>query len=156
MLPASDVFTIINTHAGNNTGANITDAAIPALATITGPTSTLTAGNALTLTAVPSGITPASYQWRLNNIAIAGATAATYTVSSVSADSRPARTRRHRPRHRRSVVSRPASVAVDPAPTPPAAPASGGGGGGGSPSGWFLAALASLTVLRFVTRRDGK
>lgn len=53
------------------------------------PTTTVTAGQTMTLTvAVAGGLAPYSYQWYKNNNAIAGATAATYAKpSTTTADS---------------------------------------------------------------------
>ncbi|ATC63708.1 hypothetical protein CMV30_06930 [Nibricoccus aquaticus] len=151
MLPTSDVVTVVTAHAGNNTGANITDAATGS-ATITGPTAAITAGNALTLTAVPSGITPTSYQWRLNNVTISGATSATYTTPSAQESHAGIYTVAISLATGDLVISRPFIVTINPAPvTPPPTPASSGGGG--SPSWGFLGALLLLSAHRLHQQR---
>lgn len=48
-------------------------------------TTSATSGNA-TLTVIPTGFTPISYQWRLRNHDLAGATGATYQVADVQPD----------------------------------------------------------------------
>jgi pectate lyase/pectin methylesterase-like acyl-CoA thioesterase len=44
---------------------------------------TATVGTTVTLTAVPAGFSPTSYQWRFNNVAIAGASSATLNLTNV-------------------------------------------------------------------------
>jgi pectate lyase len=65
---------------------NVTDPS-PAFATaaISGPTSPATVGGSVTLTTLPSGFTPVSYQWRRNNVVIAGATSAALELTGVQA-----------------------------------------------------------------------
>jgi MprA protease rhombosortase-interaction domain-containing protein len=152
MLPTTDVLTVVTANAGNNTGANIADP-VTASATITGPTSALTAGSALTLTAVPSGVAPTSYQWRLNNIAITGATSASYNVPAVQESQAGAYTVALGLPTGDLVVSRPLAVTVNPAPVaPPAAPAPAGGGGG-AVSPWFIGLLLLATACRLYQQR---
>src|SRR5579885_2586323 len=80
-LPTTDVAAVISANAGNIAGAGATDAATGS-ASITAPTAAVTGGTAFTLTAKPANFTAATYQWRLGNQDIAGATASTYTVAS--------------------------------------------------------------------------
>jgi hypothetical protein len=152
MLPVSDVVTVVTARAGNETGAAMTDPATGSV-TITGPTSALTAGNTLTLTAVPSGITAASYQWRLNNLNISGATSATYTVTSVLESQAGIYTVAIGLTSGDLVVSQPITVTLNPAPVaPPPAPAPSGGGGG-AVSPWFLGLLLLLSAHRVWQRQ---
>jgi hypothetical protein len=53
--------------------------------TITTPPAsrTVTAGNTTTFTVAAAGTAPLSYEWRYNNVAIAGATGASYTLNNV-------------------------------------------------------------------------
>ena len=83
MLATGDVAATIDALAGNTNGAN-TPAVGTDSASITGPSADLAEGASTTLTAKPSGFTGTTYQWRLNNAPIAGATEATYTIASMS------------------------------------------------------------------------
>lgn len=62
-----------------------TNVAAPAIVSQTVGPKTLMAGSAPVLSAVVSGALPLSYQWKSNNVAIAGATSATLTVAGGAA-----------------------------------------------------------------------
>ena len=80
LYDATAVAAIVQAGAGNVA----VDAPAPAgSAAITGATSVAT-GASVTLTAAPTGFTPASYQWRFKNAAISGATSATYTIPAAA------------------------------------------------------------------------
>ncbi|WP_175414762.1 pectinesterase family protein [Nibricoccus aquaticus] len=93
-----DVKTLVLAHAGNIAGLNsVSPAALTA--TITSPRDSLplppgsgaggvttwqpSAGSFFSLTASFTGFTAASYQWRVNNFLITGATSATYEIPSM-------------------------------------------------------------------------
>jgi pectate lyase len=153
MLPTSDVLAAITASAGNISGAASIDPTIGS-ATITGPAAALVAGDALTLTAVPSGVTAVSFQWRLNNLDVAGATSATYTVASAQETHAGTYTVAIGLATGDGVVSQPFTVTVNPAPvTPPAPPAPTGGGGGGAVSPWFLGLLFLVSAGRVYQQR---
>jgi pectate lyase/pectin methylesterase-like acyl-CoA thioesterase len=77
--PAASVPALVMAGAGNVTE----NSPVVSSATISGSVPLPTAGGAITLTAVPAGFTPTSYQWRFNNVAIPGATAATLDFANV-------------------------------------------------------------------------
>jgi MYXO-CTERM domain-containing protein len=83
MHPTSQLATVIPLLAGNTDGARSDDPDIGS-ATITASATTVATGVSATLTAVPSGVTASTYQWRLANSPISGATSSTYTISSMS------------------------------------------------------------------------
>jgi Pectate lyase len=150
LLPVTEVSTQVAAGAGNNAGAASTSEAFPT-ASISAPNSTVTTGSSFTLTATTvAGYT--SYQWRLNHTDIAGATNATYNVASAQASHAGTYTVVLTNASGASIVSSPFTLAVNAAPPPAPAPSGGGGGGGGSHSLYFLAALASLALLRRIRR----
>ncbi|HTQ31617.1 MAG TPA: hypothetical protein VMI53_10440, partial [Opitutaceae bacterium] len=159
-LPTTDVAAVISANAGNIAGAGYTDAATGS-ASITGPSGTVTGGTAFTLTAVPANFTPSTYQWRLGNLDIPGATASTYTVSSALVSNTGVYTVAIGLVSDDFVVSTPLTVTVTPPPsTTPGGSSSGGSTpphhhGGGAPSEWFYGALALLCALRKLRRRRG-
>lgn len=69
LYAAADVKSLVKAGAGNVA----VDAPVPMSASITGTTA-VTAGTTVKLTASPAGFVASSYQWRLNNVAISGAT----------------------------------------------------------------------------------
>ena len=83
MQAPAEVATVIPALAGNTAG-RLYDNPDVGSATITASATTVAAGASATLTAVPSGVTASTYQWRLANVPISGATSSTYTISSMS------------------------------------------------------------------------
>jgi len=83
---ATDVATLVMTYAGNTAG-HASLAPAQRIASISGPAAGSSAvvmpSGALTLTAVHSGYTVASYQWRLGNFQLPGSTASTLALSSM-------------------------------------------------------------------------
>ncbi len=154
-LPATDVAGVISTSAGNIAGAGYTDAAVGSAA-ITGPSAAVTPGTSFTLTAVPASFTPSSYQWRLGNLDIAGATSSTYTVSNTQAANAGIYTVAIGLVSGDVVVSTPFTVTLGAPPNNAPPPGSGGSGpglGGGAMSPWFLGILAMLYLLRKMQQR---
>ena len=72
---------LVQAGAGN-TGV---DAPAWASATVAGTASTVAAGGSATLSAVPAGFTPTSWQWRFKNRAISGATSSTLVITAAQA-----------------------------------------------------------------------
>ncbi len=159
-LPVSNVVSVVSADAGNTAGANYTDPAA-GTASITGPTGTVASGALFTMTAVPVGFTPTSYQWRIGNKDITGVTASTFT-GSVAASSIPyIFTVAIGLASGDIVVSTPFTVtlgAQPPTTTPPPIPSDSSPPwydftGGGAMSDWFLGALATLAMLRKMQQR---
>ncbi len=152
MLPAADVVTACTGLAGNNAGA-ASSSLTGYGAAISGPTDVVAAGTAFTLTSQPNGFIGTSYQWRLNNFDISGATSATYAVSSAQASSTGAYTVVIGRSSGDFVVSSPLTITLG---TPgsntggntPVQAAASGGGGGGAPSLWYLVLIGALAVAR--------
>ena len=149
MLPTSDVATEVSTFAGNTAGAGSTDAAT-GTATVTGPTAAVLPGASFTLTAAPSGFTATTYQWRLNNAEIAGATASTYTSANTQAANAGTYTVAISMASGDTVVSTPLVLTLG---EQPKSETTGTVSGSGSFEAWFCAALVLLGSLRFVFRR---
>jgi uncharacterized membrane protein YgcG len=129
-------------------------------ASISGPTDVVVPGTAFTLTAVPTGFTGASYQWRLNNFDLTGATAATCTISSAQSAHAGIYTVAIGLAAGDSVVSSPLTITLGTAAGSSssgssssssggaAAGSASGGGGGGAPSLWYLALIGLLAMAR--------
>ena len=150
-LPVSDVVTVVTASAGNSAGANTTDDTTGS-AILTGPGAPVTPGTAFALSAVATGFTPATYQWRRNNVAIPGATFATYNVASAGETDAATYTIALTMQTGDTVVSSPLTVSLNAVPvTPPEMQLQVSGGG--SPSAWFFGAFAILFGLRAATRR---
>jgi len=149
MMPASDVAVEVAARAGNIAGAATTDP-VTGTASVTAPPAILRPGTSFTLTAASSGFTASSYQWRLNNADIAGATASTYTVSNLQTAKTGTYTVAISMTSGDTVVSMPVIVSMS---TQPTNPGSGSSSGGGSVGGWFYAALALLGWARFRSGR---
>ncbi len=114
---------------------------------------TVTAGGTASFSVVASGAI--SFQWQFNGSNIAGATTATYSITSVLA-SQAGTYRVVVTNNSGSVNSADATLTVTtPAPPPPVTPPSsgGGGGGGGAPSLWFYGTLSLMALARFWRRR---
>ncbi|MGC4072788.1 MAG: pectinesterase family protein [Nibricoccus sp.] len=111
---AADIPTLVMAGAGN-VG---TDAPAAGAATISGSTSVAT-GASTTLTATPSGFTPASYQWRFKNADISGATSATYTLIGAQSTNAGAYTVVLGLSGGGSVISSPLTLTVTAAPVAP-------------------------------------
>ncbi len=152
MLNVADVATLVSAGAGNTAGAASATLATGS-SSINASTTTVTAGSSFTLNSVTPISATVSYQWRLNNADIAGATSATYTVASAQSANAGTYTVVSSNIAGDSLVSTPVAITVNPAPVTPPAPPPSSGGGGGSPSLWFLAALATLASARALLRR---
>jgi pectate lyase len=146
-LPVSDVAAVVSANAGNVAGASYTDAAVGS-AQITGPSGAVAAGTVFTLTAVPAGFTPSTYQWRLGNQDISGATASTFTGSVAQSSTPYIFTVAIGLASGDVVVSTPFTVTPIAPSSASSAPGLPRPGGGGAMSEWFLGALAMLALLR--------
>ncbi len=151
MLAAADVVTACTGLAGNNAGA-ASSSLTGYGAGITGPTDLVATGSAFTLTSQPNGFLGTSYQWRLNNFNITGATSASYTVSSTQTANAGIYTVVIARSSGDFVVSSPLTITLG---TPggntggsPVAAAASSGGGGGAPSLWYLVLIGALAVAR--------
>ncbi|HWA27416.1 MAG TPA: pectinesterase family protein [Lacunisphaera sp.] len=93
---------------------NVTvDAPVAPTAAITA-SSPVISGGAVTLTAVPAGFVPGSYQWRFKNVALPGATAATLNLTNIQPDQAGAYTVVLGTSGGDAVVSTPFHLALDP------------------------------------------
>jgi len=112
----------------------------------------VTAGGNVQMAVVAAGDPAPTYQWYFNGSALAGATAASFTITPAFAantgDYTVVATNQFG-----SVTSNKATLTVTAAPITPSA-GGGGGGGGGAPSGWFLFALAATAAVRRLKRFD--
>ncbi|MFI5357256.1 MAG: protease pro-enzyme activation domain-containing protein [Opitutales bacterium] len=117
---------------------------------------TVAAGSSVSFSVTASGAAPLTYQWSFNGVAIGGATAATYTLSS-AASTNAGNYAVMVTGPYGSVASAAATLTVTGGttvtPPPPSSGGGGGGGGGGAVSGWFLAALALLSGVRLIRGR---
>jgi pectate lyase len=155
LLPAADVAMVTSLLSGNTSGAS-SGTPTASSASISGPTDVVVAGTAFTLTAAPSGFTGVSYQWRLNNFAISGATASTYSVSSAQNANGGTYTVVIGLAAGDYVVSSPLTITLGTSGGSTggsgggatAAASTGGGGGGGAPSVWYLALIGALAFAR--------
>jgi hypothetical protein len=117
------------------------------------------------LTAVPASFTGASYQWRLNNFNLSGATSSTYSVASMQTANVGTYTVVIGTASGDYVVAAPLVVTMGNTTSGDTGSGSGSteksaaaasGGGGGAPGLAYLAALLVLSVLRQFTRRSQK
>lgn len=163
LLPAEDVAIYCTQFAGNTAGSTSATPTARA-ASITGPGAAVAPGSSFTLTAVPSGFTGASYQWRLNNFDIPKANSETYGIASMQTANAGTYSVVIETEAGDYVVSSSHSVTLGAAPGPDnsssssssSGGSSGGGGGGGAPGVGYLAALLVLGALRRALRRDAK
>ncbi len=107
---------------------------------------TVTAGSNATFSVVASGTPPPTYQWEFNGTAISGATSSSYSLSSAQSANAGTYTV-VLSNAVGTIASTPATTLTVNAVTPPP---SGGSGGGGAPSLWFVLALASVGIARWV------
>lgn len=166
MYPADDVDAVLagtSGLAGNTNGAGSTTPS-SSTASVTGPGSAVSPGSSFTLTAVANGFSGTSYQWRRNNADISGATASTYSVSSMQSANAGVYTVSIGLASGNFVVSTPFEVTLGSvvSPDPGGGSSSGGaapaaaaasGGGGGAPGWAYLAALLAVGLARFTARR---
>lgn len=163
LLPAEDVAIYSTQFAGNTTGATSATPSARA-ASISGPSAAVVPGGSFTLTAVPSSFSGASYQWRLNNFDISGATSSIYSVTSMQTAKVGTYSVVIGTASGDYVVSSPLAVTLGSATGSDAGSSSGGGttasaataGGGGAPGVGFLAALLVMSALRQTLRRNAK
>jgi len=80
LTPAAGVPALVSAHAGNTAGAFSVTPEPSAAITITGAPETVYPGDTITLA---SSTTGTSYQWRFNNIEIAGATSETLEIANI-------------------------------------------------------------------------
>ncbi|MFT3830526.1 MAG: Ig-like domain-containing protein [Opitutaceae bacterium] len=147
LLDRAALATLLPARAGNTAGAGYTEGSV-ATAGITASATTVVPGTSATLTAGLSGATASTYQWRLNNAPISGATGATYTISSMAATHAGTYTVAIRLADGATVVSTPTTIALGTAPTPPPTPTPDKGGGGGACGGLLVCGLGLLVALR--------
>ncbi len=138
-----------------STGATLTVTAPSAPVITTQPVGvTTTVGSSLSLSAVANGVPAPAYQWRRNGTDIAGATAATYNVSSAqTADSGTYTVVVSNSAG--SVTSNAVTVTVNAVVVPPPSTGGGGGGGGGGSPSLAFAGLAAAALLARALRRRG-
>jgi hypothetical protein len=107
----------------------------------------------VSFTVAASGDGPLTYQWKKDGGDIAGATSATYAISSASAASAGSYTVTVTNTYGSTTSAAATLTVTTPSPPPPSGGGSGGGGGG-APSLWFYSALALLTLARRIFRRQ--
>jgi len=135
----------------NHTVRQSTTAVSPAIQTQ--PVSqSVTVGSTAQFSVVATGTPAPTYQWNFNGTAIAGATSATLTLSSVQSANAGTYTVVVT-NAAGSVTSSPATLTVTVASTPADTGGGGGGGGGGEFPGWFV---LTLLVLEAVRRTAGR
>jgi uncharacterized repeat protein (TIGR03803 family) len=119
----------------------------PAAPTITAQpqSQTLTAGTSVQFTVTASAKPAPAYQWNFNGAAISGATASTYSLSSVQTTSAG--------NYSVTVTNSSGSVTSNTATLTVNAAVAPSSGGGGAVEPWTVLALAILTLIRCPTRR---
>ncbi|MBK9991822.1 MAG: immunoglobulin domain-containing protein [Verrucomicrobia bacterium] len=163
LLPAEDVAIYSTQFAGNTAGASSATPSARA-ASITGPGAAVAPGSTFALTAVHTGFSGVSYQWRLNNFDIARTTSAKYDIASMQTANAGTYSVVIETAAGDYVVSSSFSVTLGTAPGPDnsssssssSGASSSGGGGGGAPGVGYLAALFILGALRQALRRNAK
>ncbi|MFT3868812.1 MAG: immunoglobulin domain-containing protein [Nibricoccus sp.] len=161
MYHQDDVDAALPSLVGNTGGASSTTPT-SSTASVSDPSSAVSPGASFTLTALPTGFTATSYQWRRNNVDISGATSASYSVGSMQSANAGTYTVMLGLSSGSYVVSSPLDVLLgtdtgndggsSSGGAKPAA-AAAGGGGGGAPGIAYLAALLALGFLRAISRR---
>lgn len=147
LLDRNDLATLLPAQAGNVSGAGYIEETVPT-ASITATATTVIPTASATLTAGLTGATASTYQWRLNNAPIAGATSSTYTISSMAAANAGTYTVAITLANGDTVVSTPTSIVLGTAPTPTPTPTPEKGGGGGACGPLFGLALGLIAALR--------
>ncbi len=148
LLDRDDLATLLRAQAGNVMGAGYSEENA-ASASITATATTVIPGASATLTAGLTGATATTYQWRLNNAPLSGATGATYTISSMAAAHAGTYTVAVSVANGDTVVGTPTTLTLGTAPTPPPAPTpTPAKGGGGACGASFVFALGLLAALR--------
>ncbi|ATC63062.1 hypothetical protein CMV30_03295 [Nibricoccus aquaticus] len=147
----------IATYAGNTAGALSASIQFGSMS-IAETLFSIPVGGTFTLQASLTNIAGATYQWRLDNTPIPGATAASYTVSNAQLTNNGTYTATITLMDGDTIVSSPKTIALSvpfiAGENPPASNSgTGGGGGGGSPSVWFLIALTILAAHRIHSRK---
>ena len=149
MQAVADLATVIPNLAGNTSGWDYDDPDIGS-ATIELPsgvtTTAVATGTSITLTAKPTGVTAASYQWRRGNAPISGATSSTYTISSMNTDTAGRYTVAIGLADGSTVVSVPLALTAYTATNNGGS--SGGSSGGGGACGLLAPAVLVLVALR--------
>ena len=114
---------------------------------------TVTIGGSATFSVNASSALPLTYQWQKTGAAIAGATAATYAISTTTSESAGSYAVVVS-NASGAVTSSSATLTVTGAPTPPPSSPTPSSGGGGAPSVWFLSLLSLLALGRRVRCRS--
>ena len=124
---------------------------------ITHPQSqTITSGNSVSFTVVATASPSPTFQWSKDNVVIAGATSATYSIANAQAANAGAYSVTLS-NASGTVTSNAAALTVNPVPNSSGTASSGGSsGGGGAPSPLYLALLVLLTGSRFLRTFNGK
>lgn len=143
MQAPAEVVTVVPALAGNTAGRLYQNPAVGS-ATITATATTVKTGASATLTAVPTGVTASTYQWRLANVPISGATSSTYTISSMSSSTAGKYTVAIGVADGCTVVAVPVTLTLDTSTTDDDDDDSGGGGA----CGLLFPALIALLALR--------
>ncbi|HLP03291.1 MAG TPA: hypothetical protein VK163_14795 [Opitutaceae bacterium] len=142
ITPTAQLAADVVEYAGNKHGNSAEPSVATAAITIPNTsTTTVVSGTSITLTAALTGATAGSYQWRLANVAISGATSSTYTISSMSSSTAGKYTVAIGVADGSTVVSVPLTLTV-------ATPTDNNSGGGGGACGLVFPVALVLVALR--------